>query len=49
VKVYPIFVDAFPRVSDFPDKPHITTGKSIRKTLDGVSTWLYFFFLNLKS
>eukprot|EP00026_Physarum_polycephalum_P002935 Phypoly_transcript_02944.p1 GENE.Phypoly_transcript_02944~~Phypoly_transcript_02944.p1 ORF type:complete len:478 (+),score=65.58 Phypoly_transcript_02944:1111-2544(+) len=36
IKVYPIFIDAFPRASDFPDKPHLTTGKNIRKTLDGI-------------
>lgn len=33
VKVFPIIIDEFPRAADYPDTPHITTGKKIRRTL----------------
>lgn len=38
MKVFPVFIDTYiPRASDYPDKPHIKTGKSVRHTLEGVS------------
>jgi len=35
-KVFPLFVDKFPRALDYPDKPHITTNANIQNTLRGV-------------
>jgi hypothetical protein len=52
VKVFPLFIDGFPHSTHYPNLPHITTGKNIRGTLDGVSiSWKYIrssIFLILK-
>jgi hypothetical protein len=37
VKVFPLFIDGYPCLTDYPNLPHVTTGKNIRETLGGVS------------
>jgi len=36
VKVFPLFINEFPKIANYPDKPHVTTKNNIRKTLQGI-------------